>query len=165
MTVGGAIAADIHGKNHHVDGSFGAHLLSMTLVTPDGSVRTLAPDGGSADATALFWATVGGMGLTGVIVEATFQATPVETAMMRVDTERAANLDAALATMAATDDNYRYTVAWIDLLATGDAMGRSVLTRGHHATLADLPERRGPELDGSTPPYACRPRRGHPRGC
>lgn len=141
VTVGGAIAADIHGKNHHVDGSFGAHVRSITLVTPDGSVRTLAPDGGEED-TALFWASVGGMGLTGVIVEATFQATAVETALMRVDTERAADLDTALETMTETDDNYRYAVAWIDLMATGSSMGRSVLTRGHHATLADLPERK-----------------------
>jgi decaprenylphospho-beta-D-ribofuranose 2-oxidase len=161
VTVGGAIAADIHGKNHHVDGSFGAHLRSITLVTPDGSVRTLAPDGGDTDDTALFWATVGGMGLTGVIVEATFQATPVETSLMRVDTERANNLDAALETMAATDDSYRYTVAWIDLLATGDSMGRSVLTRGHHATLADLPERKrsrarrfDPAVRLQAPPWA-----------
>ena len=138
VTLGGAIAADIHGKNHHVDGSFGGHVRSLTLVTPDGSVHTLSPDGGDV---ALFWATVGGMGLTGVIVEATFQATAVETALMRVDTERLGNLDAALETMAASDDDYRYTVAWIDLLATGTSMGRCVLTRGDHATLADLPER------------------------
>ena len=144
VTVGGAIAADIHGKNHHVDGSFGAHVRSLTLVTPDGSVRTLAPDGGDADGTALFWATVGGMGLTGVIVEATIQATAAETAFMRVDTERARNLDAALETMTATDDNYRYTVAWIDLLASGDALGRSVLTRGDHARRSDLPARKRP---------------------
>ena len=166
VTVGGAIAADIHGKNHHVDGSFGAHLRSITLVTPDGSVRTLAPDGGNPDDTALFWATVGGMGLTGVIVEATFQATPVETALMRVDTERANDLDAALETMAATDDSYRYTVAWIDLLATGDAMGRSVLTRGAPRDASPIcPSACGPALDGSTPPCACRLRRGSRRGC
>ena len=158
VTVGGAIAADIHGKNHHVDGSFGAHVLSITLVTPDGAVRTVTPGGEDA---ALFWATVGGMGLTGVVVEATFQATAVETAMMRVDTERADNLDAALETMAATDGNYRYTVAWIDLLATGASMGRSVLTRGHHATLADLPERKrsrarrfDPAVRLQAPPWA-----------
>ena len=68
--------------------------------------------------------------------------------------------------MAATDDNYRYTVAWIDLLATGDAMGRSVLTRGHHATLdRSARAHAGPAPDGSTPPYACRLRRGRRRGC
>jgi decaprenylphospho-beta-D-ribofuranose 2-oxidase len=158
VTLGGAIAADIHGKNHHVDGSFGAHVRSITVVTPDGAVHTVTPGG---DDGALFWATVGGMGLTGVIVEATFQATAVETAMMRVDTERADNLDAALETMAATDENYRYTVAWIDLLATGASMGRSVLTRGHHATLADLPERKkararrfDPAVRLQAPPWA-----------
>ena len=170
VTVGGAIAADIHGKNHHVDGSFGMHVRSLTLVTPDGSVRVLTPAGGESgdtrdtDDAALFWATVGGMGLTGVIVEATLQATPAETAFMRVDTERARNLDAALETMAATDENYRYTVAWIDLLASGSSMGRSVLTRGDHAgyaDLADLPARKlsrarrfDPAVRLQAPPWA-----------
>lgn len=157
VTLGGAVAADIHGKNHHVDGSFGSHLLSFTLVTPDGQVRPVTPEGDPD----LFWATVGGMGLTGVIVDVTFQAIPVETALMRVDTERARNLDHALELMTATDENYRYTVAWIDLLATGAAMGRSVLTRGDHATLADLPPRRrrdplrfDPRVRLTAPPWA-----------
>ncbi|RVX47574.1 decaprenylphospho-beta-D-ribofuranose 2-oxidase [Nonomuraea polychroma] len=126
VTVGGAIAADVHGKNHHRDSSFGAHVRSLTLVTADGTVRTLHPG------DPLFRATVGGMGLTGVIAEATFACVPVETALMRVDVQRTADLDETLATMEATDDRYRYTVAWIDLLAQGSRMGRSVLTRGDH---------------------------------
>lgn len=137
ITVGGAIGADVHGKNHHADSSFGAHIRELTLVTPRGEVRRVGP---GADPE-LFWATVGGMGLTGVVAEATFSVFPVGTAAMRVDTDRLPDLDAALAAMAATDERYQYSVAWIDLLARGPSTGRSVLTRAHHAALADLPPR------------------------
>lgn len=153
VTVGGAVAADIHGKNHHADGSFGHFLRSVTVVTPDGAIREVGPAGDRE----LFWATVGGMGLTGVITEATFRALPIETARMRVDTERARNLDHAMEIMASTDDRYRYAVAWIDLLARGGSMGRSVLTRGDHAAVDELPARqpREPlEYDPRMPPSA-----------
>lgn len=135
VTVGGAIAADVHGKNHHVDSSFGAHLRALTLVTPDGAVRRLGPDRDPD----LFWATVGGMGLTGVITEATFTVLPVTTSRMRVDTDRIPDLEAALAAMTERDDDYRYSVCWLDLLARGRFLGRGVLTRAHHAHVADLP--------------------------
>ncbi|MDA8371275.1 MAG: FAD-binding oxidoreductase [Nocardiopsaceae bacterium] len=138
VTVGGAISADIHGKNHHVDSSFGAHVRSLTLVTPDGAERRIGPDRDPD----LFWATVGGMGMTGVITEATFGIIPVETAGVRVDTDRTPDLDSTLAVMSETDDHYHYTVCWIDLLARGRAMGRGVLTRAHHAQVTDLPPRR-----------------------
>jgi decaprenylphospho-beta-D-ribofuranose 2-oxidase len=137
VTVGGAIAADIHGKNHHVDGSFGNHLREIELVDGRGTVRRLDPDETSDE----FWATVGGMGLTGVITSATFALKPVETALMRVDTRRVVNLDELLRMMAETDDDYTYSVAWIDLLSTGRSMGRSVLTRGEHASYFELRDR------------------------
>ncbi|MEU1900805.1 FAD-binding oxidoreductase [Nocardiopsis dassonvillei] len=136
VTLGGAVAADVHGKNHHTDSSLGAHLRSLTLVTPDGRTRRLGPEpGGDPD---LFWATVGGMGLTGVVTEATLGVLPVRTAYMRVDTDRTPDLEATLELMARP--GHRYSVAWLDLFARGDGLGRGVVTRAHHAEPGDLPK-------------------------
>ncbi|MDQ3826707.1 MAG: FAD-binding oxidoreductase, partial [Actinomycetota bacterium] len=137
VTVGGAIAADIHGKNHHVKGSFGNHVVSLDLLTADGTVRTLTPE----SEPRLFWATVGGMGLTGIILRATIRATRVETAFFAVDTERTRNLDDLMGRLQANDDEYTYSVAWIDLVARGASLGRAVLTRGWSATRDQLPKK------------------------
>jgi decaprenylphospho-beta-D-ribofuranose 2-oxidase len=137
VTVGGAIGADIHGKNHHVKGSFGNHVVAMELLTADGTVRTLTPD----TEPQLFWATVGGMGLTGVILRATIRATPVETAYFAVDTQRTRDLDDLMARLQADDDEYTYSVAWIDLVPRGASLGRAVLTRGRSATADQLPRK------------------------
>ncbi|GGY05398.1 FAD-binding oxidoreductase [Streptomyces tanashiensis] len=133
VTVGGAIAADIHGRNHHGSGSFGRHVTALELLTADGGIRTVRPG------TPLFDATTGGLGLTGVILSATLRLLPVETSLMRVDTERVPDLDALMARLAADDHAYRYSAARIDLLARGAATGRSVLTRGDHAPYDALP--------------------------
>lgn len=137
VTVGGAVSADIHGKNQHVSGSFARHVRALDLLTADGEIRTLTPG------TPLFDATAGGMGLTGVILSATLSLLPVATSLMSVDTERATDLDDLLARLTATDHHYRYSVAWIDLLARGRgaSVGRAVLTRGEHAPMSALPPR------------------------
>ncbi|MGQ4402052.1 FAD-binding protein [Streptomyces hayashii] len=135
VTVGGAIAADVHGKNHHVSGSFARHVTSFELLTADGTVRTVR------QGSPLFDATAGGMGLTGMVLTATVRLQPVETSLMSVDTERAADLDDLMTRLTEGDHRYRYSVAWIDLLARGAATGRAVLTRGDHAPLDALPAR------------------------
>ncbi len=134
VTVGGAVAADVHGKNHHVDGTFVRGVSQLTLVTPTGT-HEVGPDHDPD----LFWATAGGMGLTGVVTEVTMRLKPIPTSRIRVDTERASDLDDLLARMTARDHDYRYSVAWIDCVARGANLGRSVLTRGHHAEVDELP--------------------------
>ena len=134
VTVGGAIATDVHGKNHHVDGSFGNHVQRLLLVDGSGSLRELTPDGEDAQ---FFWATVGGMGLTGVIVEATFSLIPITSSLISVDTTRFQDLESLMAAMVEADSNYRYSVAWVDSL---DPKGRGVLTCGDHAPAEALPK-------------------------
>ncbi|MEX0768403.1 MAG: FAD-binding oxidoreductase [Microthrixaceae bacterium] len=130
VTVGGAIAADIHGKNHHIKGSWGSHVLSLRLIDGLGTLRNLSP----LDDPELFWATIGGMGLTGIVVDATIQMAPIESSYVVVDTDRTDDLDGVMALMREGDEHYDYSVAWIDLIATGANMGRSILERGRFAT-------------------------------
>ncbi|MFM9104052.1 MAG: FAD-dependent oxidoreductase, partial [Cyanobium sp.] len=122
VTVGGAIAADVHGKNHHVDGSFGNHVQRLLLIDGSGILRELTPAGGDG---LWFWATVGGMGLTGVIVEATFSLIPITSSLISVDSSRYRDLESLMAAMVEADANYRYSVAWLDSL---DPKARGVLT-------------------------------------
>jgi decaprenylphospho-beta-D-ribofuranose 2-oxidase len=137
VTLGGAVASDIHGKNHHVDGSIGNHVVRLALTLADRSVRIVGPD----VEPEVFWATVGGMGLTGAITEVVLRLLPITTSRIAVDTARLPDLDALLAAMSDGDERYRYSVAWIDVTARGAALGRSVLTRGDHARPDQLDRR------------------------
>lgn len=139
VTVGGAIGSDIHGKAHHVEGSFGDHVLSLDLMTADGSISTLTPDGPDAE---LFWATVGGMGLTGIVLRATLHLNHVETAYFLVDTEQIGNLDDLMARQSVDDESYVESVSWFDAVTTGPHFGRGILTRANHATVSDLPKKK-----------------------
>ena len=156
VTVGGAIAADVHGKNHHVAGSFARHVRSLQIVTPDGETRTVTEQSDPS----LFWATAGGMGLTGLIVTATVQLKRVATSRVLVDTVRTADVDETMAVLAEHDRRFGYTVAWSDSLARGRGLGRSVITSGDFAEPADLPPRDAGD------PFAFRPaaRLGVPPG-
>ena len=133
ITIGGAIGADVHGKNHHVDGSFGQHVRSMDVMRNDGSVITCSP----TENAEFFNVTVGGMGLSGIILTATFRLKRIETAYIREETVRAANLGEIMDCFEASTD-WTYSVAWIDCLAKGDSMGRSIMMRGEHAKETEL---------------------------
>jgi decaprenylphospho-beta-D-ribofuranose 2-oxidase len=151
VTIGGAIAADVHGKNHDVDGTFAMHVERLVLQAPAGTLEAAASeapgalprssDASSIDPTAAFRATAGGLGLTGVVLAATLRLVPIETAWMLVDTERHDDLDALMASMAAGNERYRYSVAWVDATARGKHLGRGVLSRANHAPLDALGRR------------------------
>lgn len=128
ITVGGAVASDVHGKNHHCAGSFSNHVQSLTVLIADGTIVTCSPDVRND----LFWATCGGMGLTGIILEATFTLKPIETAYIRQRIVKARNIDEAF-DMFEANKHWTYSVAWIDCLSTGDSLGRSALILGEHA--------------------------------
>ena len=134
VTVGGMIAADVHGKNHHGAGSFCEHVEWIELALGDGTVFRCSRD----NHPDLFAATCGGMGLTGIILTASFRMIPVETAWIAQTVERAANLDHVFAAFEA-NKHRTYSVAWVDCLATGADLGRSVIFFGEHATAEQLP--------------------------
>ena len=133
VTVGGMIAADVHGKNHHGAGGFGDHVEAFELALPSGEVRTCSRDQ-NAD---LFTATIGGMGLTGTILSATFKLLAVETLWMRQETLVARNLAESMVILTERDDA-PYSAAWIDCLATGASLGRSLIYLGRHASKSDV---------------------------
>ncbi|RVW00124.1 FAD-binding oxidoreductase [Rhodococcus xishaensis] len=139
VTIGGAIASDIHGKNHHSAGSFGNHVRSMKLLTADGQIRTLTPAGRNSK---LFWATVGGMGLTGIILEATIEMTPTETAYFIADGDVTNTLDETIALHSdGSEANYDYSSAWFDAIAPEPKLGRAAVSRGSLAKLEQLPKK------------------------
>lgn len=142
VTIGGMIASDVHGKNHHVAGSFCDHVDWFDLDLGDGRVLRCSP----SENTDLFAATCGGMGLTGIVVRASFRMLKIETAFMRQRSIRVPDLEQALAVFEQSHGS-TYSVAWIDCMATGKSLGRSAILLGEHATLDDLdPARRAAPL-------------------
>jgi FAD/FMN-containing dehydrogenase len=133
ITIGGAVASDVHGKNHHVDGSFSNHTLEIEVVLASGQNISCTPDINRD----LFEATCGGMGLTGIISRVKFRLKKIETSFIRQKQIKAGNLEELIRLF----DEYRsytYSVAWIDCLKGGSQFGRSILMLGEHAEIRDL---------------------------
>ena len=135
VSLGGCVAADVHGKNHHHEGSFGDHVIAIELILADGSHVACSP----AKDTELFWATVGGMGLTGIIGEVTLKLIPISSAYMMVRHHAAYDLEQLFQHLQNPAMDDRYTVAWIDSLATGKNLGRGIAMCGHHAAAQEMP--------------------------
>ncbi|HXN85159.1 MAG TPA: FAD-binding oxidoreductase [Candidatus Binataceae bacterium] len=135
VTMGGAVAADIHGKSHHRDSSFGTHLLWFDLMLASGEIKQCSRE----ENRELFWATVGGMGLTGVIVEVAIRLRRIESAYIQGEMIRVGNVDEALEKFESIDRQYEASAAWIDCLSAKGALGRSVLQAGNFASVESLP--------------------------
>lgn len=133
ITVGGAVASDVHGKNHHKDGSFSQHVLALKILTPTGSIISCS----ATENSEYFWFTCGGMGLTGIILEVTFRLKKIETGFIKQVQIKASGLDEVL-DLFEQYSHYTYSVAWIDCLRTGAHFGRSILMVGEHASVAEL---------------------------
>jgi len=133
VTLGGAIASDVHGKNHHVDGCFSEHVSRFSLMQADGQIVECSRQ----ENLELFQATCGGMGLTGVIIDATVRMKPIQSSFINQTLIKASNLQEALEKFE-THADFTYSVAWIDCLATGHKLGRSLLMLGEHAKEGDL---------------------------
>ena len=130
ITIGGAIAADVHGKSHHKQGSFGNHLHKIKIVTPNFEELELLPSGETSD---YFWATIGGMGLTGQILEAEIQLITVQNEFISSEEIRFRNLNEALEIFENFNEKYHYTVAWLDI--SGKYAGRGKISGGNHAAV------------------------------
>ena len=140
VTVGGAIANDVHGKNHHHAGTFGRHVLGFELVRSDGTRRWCSP----AENADWFAATVGGLGLTGLVTVADVALKRIASPGMSVEIVRYPDLDAFFALTAESDRDYEYTVAWVDSMATGRGLGRGLFMRANHAAAMTLDRPRAP---------------------
>jgi decaprenylphospho-beta-D-ribofuranose 2-oxidase len=141
VTIGGCVACDVHGKNHHRDGSFGSFVDRLVVEVADGRVVECGPH----RERELFLATVGGMGLTGLITEVTLRLRPVESGWMAVETAAVPGLAAMLDGLRDAAKDWAYTVGWIDCLARGAALGRGILMRGRHAGREEAPSGPPPE--------------------
>ncbi|TAH20962.1 MAG: FAD-binding oxidoreductase [Cytophagales bacterium] len=137
ITVGGAIGADVHGKNHHKDGCFSAHLIDFELLNANNEIIKCS----KTENADLFWLTCGGMGLTGIILSATFGLKKIATAYIRQESIKARNLDEIMDLFEDSQD-WTYTMAWLDCLQKGKSLGRSVMMRGEHAEIEEISEQK-----------------------
>ncbi|TFV91081.1 FAD-binding oxidoreductase [Blastococcus sp. CT_GayMR16] len=135
VTIGGALAADVHGKNHPRRGSLAQHVVGARLLTPGAGVLQIGPDRESD----VFWATAGGLGLTGVVLATQLRLARISTSWLATEEHTCADLDDVLATMRACEPSHEYVVAWLDGLATGAATGRGVVSTAVHLTADELP--------------------------
>ncbi|MCS3868706.1 FAD/FMN-containing dehydrogenase [Chryseobacterium ginsenosidimutans] len=135
VSVGGAIASDVHGKNHHAEGCFSEYVIEFKLMTENGDIITCSREQNIEK----FWATIGGMGLTGIILTAKFKLKNIESAYIRQESIKAENLD-EIFRLFDESESWTYTVAWIDCLQKGKDIGRSILMRGEHAFQHELPQ-------------------------
>ncbi len=134
VSLGGAIANDVHGKNHHSAGTLGAHVVSFELLTSDGQRRPCSP----SENAGLFAATIGGLGLTGLITQATIRLAPAPSAFLKGQSIKFGNLDEFFALSEASVPDYAYTVSWIDCLGTGASLGRGIFMRANIASADDV---------------------------
>jgi decaprenylphospho-beta-D-ribofuranose 2-oxidase len=158
VTLGGMVASDVHGKNHHVAGCFGAHVRELRVRLADDRILSCSP----REHADLFWATVGGMGLVGHILEVEFQLQRISSPWIWMESERIGNIDEYLAAFARTATEWPMTMGWIDCVTSGRALGRGILMAGRWATREEAPaeppraprERRFPF---DLPNWACNP--------
>ncbi|MCU7613137.1 FAD-binding oxidoreductase [Chryseobacterium sp. GMJ5] len=136
ITVGGAIASDVHGKNHHAEGCFSEYVIDFKLMIENGDIIKCSREENSDK----FWSTIGGMGLTGIILSATFKLKNIETAYIRQESIKAENLD-EIFTLFEESESWTYNVAWIDCLQKGKNLGRSIMMRGEHAFRHELSDK------------------------
>ncbi|WP_426474997.1 FAD-binding protein [Chryseobacterium balustinum] len=136
ISIGGAIASDVHGKNHHSEGCFSEYVIDFKLMTENGDIIICSKEENSNK----FYATIGGMGLTGIILSARFKLKNIETAYIRQESIKAENLD-EIFKLFDESESWTYTVAWIDCLQKGKDIGRSILMRGEHAFAHELPQK------------------------
>lgn len=137
VTVGGAIANDVHGKNHHRSGTFGCHVLRFEILRSDDSRILCSP----YENKEFFSATIGGLGLTGVILWAEIALKPITSPLIRSETIRFGDLSEFFSLSEESDRDYEYTVSWIDCLGQGKSLGRGLFMRGNHASpLVSSPE-------------------------
>lgn len=151
VTLGGAVANDVHGKNHHRAGTIGRWVRRLQLLRSDGTELSLAPD----DTTGAFSATIGGLGLTGVITRVELELLPVSSSNMEVETTPFSGLAEFFALADESEASHDYTVAWVDCLASGRTLGRGVFTRARHARDGELRvhSARGPSVPMDAPGF------------